>query len=228
MNPSEPHNATLVGVKEVGMAVIAGTFTTIIVFVPIMFGVKNDISVFMTHVSVTIIVALLASLLIAQTLVPMLAARVPPPPQPKEGAAISRLTNRYVASLGWILTRPWKTFGGVILICLIGISPLALQLIKFDAFPQDSGRRLYMPLHIEGQHPLERVEAAVTTIEDYLFENQEEFDIRSVYSYYELDEAIAVILLTDEEDATVSTSSLTSKGAAMASACRFRETRQQS
>jgi HAE1 family hydrophobic/amphiphilic exporter-1 len=205
MNPSEPHNATLVGVKEVGMAVIAGTFTTIIVFVPIMFGVKNDISVFMTHVSVTIIVALLASLLIAQTLVPMLAARVPPPPQPKEGAAISRLTNRYVASLGWILTRPWKTFGGVILICLIGISPLALQLIKFDAFPQDSGRRLYMPLHIEGQHPLERVEAAVTTIEDYLFENQEEFDIRSVYSYYELDEAIAVILLTDEEDATVST-----------------------
>jgi HAE1 family hydrophobic/amphiphilic exporter-1 len=205
MNPSEPHKATLVGVKEVGMAVIAGTFTTIIVFVPIMFGVKNDISVFMTHVSVTIIVALLASLLIAQTLVPMLAARVPPPPQPKEGAAISRLTNRYVASLGWILTRPWKTFGGVILICLIGISPLALQLIKFDAFPQDSGRRLYMPLHIEGQHPLERVEAAVTTIEDYLFENQEEFDIRSVYSYYELDEAIAVILLTDEEDATVST-----------------------
>ena len=205
LDASDPHKATLAGVKEVGMAVIAGTLTTIIVFVPIMFGAKTDISVFMTHVGVTIIVALLASLLIAQTLVPMLAARVPPPPQPKEGAFISRLTNRYVASLGWILSRPWKTFGGVILICLIGVSPLALQLIKFDAFPQDSGRRLYMPLHIEGQHPLERVEAAVTTIENYLFENQEEFDIRSVYSYYELDEAISVILLTEEEDATVST-----------------------
>ena len=47
------------------MAVIAGTFTTIIVFVPIMFGTKTDISVFMTHVGITIIVALLASLLIA-------------------------------------------------------------------------------------------------------------------------------------------------------------------
>jgi HAE1 family hydrophobic/amphiphilic exporter-1 len=205
MDGSDPHKATLAGVKEVGMAVIAGTLTTIIVFVPIMFGAKTDISVFMTHVGITIIVALLASLLIAQTLVPMLAARVPPPPQPKEGAFISRLTNRYVASLGWILTRPWKTFGGVILICLIGISPLVLQLIKFDAFPQDSGRRLYMPLHIEGQHPLERVEAAVTTIENYLFENKKEFDIRSVYSYYEQDEAISVILLTEEEDATVST-----------------------
>ena len=190
------------------MAVIAGTLTTIIVFVPIMFGAKTDISVFMTHVGVTIIVALLASLLIAQTLVPMLAARISSPPQPKEGAFISRLTNRYVASLGWILKRPWKTFGGVMLICLIGISPLVLELIKFDAFPQDAGRRLYMPLHIEGQHPLERVEAAVITIEDYLFENQEEFDIRSVYSYYEKDEAIAVILLTEEEDAKLSTTDI--------------------
>ncbi len=205
MDPSNPHKATLAGVKEVGLAVIAGTFTTIIVFVPIMFGAKTDISVFMTHVGITIIVALLASLFIAQTLVPMLAVRVPPPPIPKEGAFISRLTNRYVASLGWILTRPWKTFGGVMLICLIGISPLLLDLIKFDAFPQDAGRRLYMPLHIEGQHPLERVEDAVDTIENYLFENQEDFDIRSVYSYYEKGYAETVILLTEEEDATLST-----------------------
>jgi HAE1 family hydrophobic/amphiphilic exporter-1 len=211
LDPSDPGKATLAGVKEVGLAVIAGTLTTIIVFVPIMFGAKTDIAVFMTHVGVTIIVALLASLLIAQTLVPMLAARIPPPPRPKEGALISRLTRRYVASLGWILTRPWKTFGGVILICLIGISPLVLQLIKFDAFPQDAGRRLYMPLHIEGQHPLERVEAAVTTIENYLFENEEEFDIRSVYSYYERGQAITVILLTEEEDATLSTTEVIEK-----------------
>jgi len=194
LDPDNPFKATLAGVQEVGMAVIAGTMTTIIVFVPIMFGAKTNISVFMTHVGITIIVALL-----------MLAARVPPPPQPKDGAFISRLTNRYVASLGWILTRPWKTFGGIILICVIGISPVVLELIKFDAFPQDAGRRLYMPLHIEGQHPLERVEAAVDTIEDYLFENQEEFDIRSVYSYYEKGQASTVILLTEEEDATLST-----------------------
>jgi HAE1 family hydrophobic/amphiphilic exporter-1 len=205
LDPENPFKATLAGVNEVGMAVIAGTMTTIIVFVPIMFGAKTDISVFMTHVGITIIVALLASLLIAQTLVPMLAARIPPPPQPKDGAFISRLTNRYVASLGWILTRPWKTFGGIILICVIGISPVLLKLIKFDAFPQDAGRRLYMPLHIEGQHPLERVEEAVDTIEEYLFENQEEFDIRSVYSYYEKGEASTVILLTEEENATLST-----------------------
>lgn len=205
LDPDKPFKATLAGVRDVGLAVIAGTLTTIIVFVPIMFGAKTEISVFMTHVGITIIVALLASLLIAQTLVPMLAARIKPPPAPEGGALMSRLINGYVASLGWILTRPWKTFGAIVLICIIGIAPLLLKLIKFDAFPQDSGRRLYMSLNIEGQHPLERVESAVDTVEEYLFDNQQAFDIRSVYSYYEKGHAETVILLTEEEDATLST-----------------------
>jgi HAE1 family hydrophobic/amphiphilic exporter-1 len=200
--------ATLRGVKEVGIAIIAGTLTTIIVFVPIMFGAQTDISVFMTHVGVTIIVALLASLFITQTLVPMLAARIDIPPVPKSGSVMSCLTKRYVNGLGWILRKPWKTFAGIILICLIGVAPLVLDLVKLDAFPQDVGRRLYMPLHIEGEHPLERVEANVATIEDYLFENQEAFDIDSVYSYYDKREASVTILLTDEIEATLSTTEI--------------------
>ncbi|HEX6261011.1 MAG TPA: efflux RND transporter permease subunit, partial [Woeseiaceae bacterium] len=205
INPGDPFKATLAGTKEVGLAVIAGTATTIIVFVPMMFGTKTDISIFMTHVAVTIIVALVASLLIAQTLVPMLASRIAPPPQPKDGAWMTLLTNRYTKSLGWILTHPWWTALGVLIICVIGVLPLVLNLVKFDAFPQDSGRRLYMPYHIEGQHPLESVEAAVDRVEAFLYENQEELNIRAVYSYYERDEAQSVILLTDEEEATLST-----------------------
>lgn len=205
MHPDQPFESTLSGVKEVGLAVIAGTATTIIVFVPIMFGTKTDISVFMTHVAVTIIVALLASLLIAQTLVPMLAARIPPPPKPRAKALMSRLTKRYVRSLQWILQHPWKTFGGIVMICVIGVLPLVLNLVKFDPFPQESGRRLYMPYHVEGQHPLDRVEATVDTIEEYLFSRQDEFNIRSVYSYFDKGRAESTILLTDEDDATLST-----------------------
>jgi len=205
IQPDEPVSATLTGVREVGLAVIAGTATTIIVFVPLMFGTKTDISIFMTHVSVTIIVALLASLLIAQTLVPMLAARIPPPPQAKAGAWMTRLTNRYTRSLRWILGHPWWTALGVLIVCVIGVMPLVLNLVKFDAFPQDSGRRLYMPYHIEGQHPLESVKDAVDTVEEYLFANQEELNIRAVYSYYDKGSAQSTILLTEEEEATVST-----------------------
>jgi HAE1 family hydrophobic/amphiphilic exporter-1 len=200
-----PREATIKGVREVGLAVIAGTMTTIIVFAPIIFGEENDIMVFLTHVAVTIIVALLASLLIAQTLVPMLAERVAVPPRPKPSGAMSRLTRRYERGLSWVVGHPWWSALGIFLICVIGVLPLALELVKFDAFPRDVGRRLYMPYHIEGQHSLETMEEAVDKVETYLYSRQEEFNIRSVYSYYDLERAESTLLLTEEEDATLST-----------------------
>ena len=204
-NPDEPYKATLKGVNEVGLAVIAGTATTIIVFAPIIFGAQTDMTIFLTHVAVTIIVALLASLLIAQTLVPMLAARIAVPPQPKSGALISRITERYVRSLEWILGHRWWAALGIFLVCIIGVLPMALELVKFDMFPQDVGRRLFMPYHVEGQHSLERIEKTVDEIEDYLYSRQDEFNIRSIYSYYDQGRAESTILLTDEDDATRST-----------------------
>jgi HAE1 family hydrophobic/amphiphilic exporter-1 len=210
-NDENAHAATIKGVKEVGLAVIAGTATTAIVFAPMIFGTKTDIMVFLTHVAVTIIVALLASLLIAQTLVPMLAARVAVPPQARSEAALSRLTRRYELGLSWVVSHPWWTSLGILLICVIGVLPLALNLVKFDAFPQDVGRRLYMPYHIEGQHSLKRVENVVNTIEDYLYARQDEFNIRSVYSYYQQDYAESTILLTEDGEATLSTKEIIEK-----------------
>ena len=204
-NPDEPVEATISGVREVGLAVIAGTATTIVVFAPMIVGTRTDMTIFLSHVAITIIVALLASLFIAQTLVPMLAARIAVPPQPKSGAWISRLTTRYAASLEWILGHHWWTAAGIGLVCLIGVLPLMLELVKFDMFPQDVGRRLYMPYHVEGQHSLEHVEQTVNTIEEYLYSRQEEFNIRSVYSYYDQGRGESTILLTDKEDATLST-----------------------
>jgi hydrophobic/amphiphilic exporter-1 (mainly G- bacteria), HAE1 family len=49
------------------------------------------------------------------------------------------------------------------------------------------------------------MEAAVDTIENYLYSRKEEFNIRSVYSYFDLERAESTLLLTDEEDATLST-----------------------
>src|SRR5690606_36652337 len=72
-------------------------------------------------------------------------------------------------------------------------------------------RRLYMPYHIEGDHPVELVEAAVTRVETWLLENKEELDIRSVYSYYEGGHAESVILLTDARDAKLSRTEIISK-----------------
>jgi HAE1 family hydrophobic/amphiphilic exporter-1 len=198
-----PIAATLAGVKEVGLAVVAGTMTTIIVFLPIVFGRKGEITVFLTHVAVTIVVALVASLVIAQTIVPMLSARVSAPPPPKAGALIPRLTDRYVRMLEWTMGHPWKMVGLIVL--TLASMAVPMKFVTFDTFPQESGRRLYMPYHIEGAHSLERTEAVVNRIEEFLYANKEQFEIREVYSYFDTTRAESTLLLTEGADARKST-----------------------
>jgi len=199
-NPGHSFATTELAVRDVGLAVIAGTATSIIVFAPIMFSQKNDIAVFMTHVAVTISVALLASLILAQTLIPMLAARLPAPKTKGEGPVIARLQHAYAGALKWVLRHPW--WMALIVLVVIGSTALPMKMIKFDMFPQESARRMYLPYHIDGSYPLERVEEAVDRVENYLYGKKEELDINAVYSYYSEEEAASTILLTPKEEAT--------------------------
>ena len=207
MMPDKPFEATLAGVREVWLAVIAGTLTSIIVFVPIVFGAKVDITVFLTHVAIAICVALTASLFIAQTLIPMLAARVPAPKPRPATSALGRLTDRYASTIGWTLARTrnrWITAG--IMVLVVASAAIPVTQMTFDMFPQEAGRKLLLEYHIEGKHPVTRTEETVNIIEEYLYANQETFDIRNVYSYYDEQRAQSTLLLTPEDEATVSTS----------------------
>ena len=63
------------GAGEVGMAVIASTLTTVAVFLPIVF-VEGITSIIFKELALTITFALLSSLLIALTVVPMLSSKI--------------------------------------------------------------------------------------------------------------------------------------------------------
>jgi HAE1 family hydrophobic/amphiphilic exporter-1 len=204
LDPDNPREATLRGVKEVWLAVTAGTLTSIIVFVPILFGVQTNITVFLTHVAVSIVVAMLASLLMAQTVVPMVAARIPAPPLPRAGSWMTRLTGRYARALEWTLRHRWWT--GLAAVLIVASVAIPLKQVKFDTFPQEAGRLLLLQYNVKEKYPLEQMKQAVDLIEEYLYANQEEFDIRSVYTFYEEGRAQSTLLLHDGDDASVPTS----------------------
>ena len=67
--------AAVKGTQEVGMAVIASTLTTVIVFLPIVF-VEGITSIIFKELALTITMALGASLLVSLTLVPMLSSKL--------------------------------------------------------------------------------------------------------------------------------------------------------
>jgi HAE1 family hydrophobic/amphiphilic exporter-1 len=201
--PDDPRRAALEGVDEVGLAVIASTATSVCVFLPIVFGEQIDITVFLWHVGVTISVAIVLSLLVSQTLIPLLASRVPAPPPPKAGSAMAALTDRYSRALAWTLRHPrWSALAAVIVLASPA-APIGLGMLQTDMFPQEPSRRLELIYHIDDIYPVERVEMAVNRMETFLFENAERLDIESVYSYYDTGRAQSSILLTEGDAITM-------------------------
>ncbi|HPF27543.1 MAG TPA: efflux RND transporter permease subunit [Steroidobacteraceae bacterium] len=207
--PEQPVEATLTGVREVGIATLAGTLTSVIVFVPIIFGEKNQMSIFLAHVAIPIVVAMLASLIIAQTLIPMLTSRFPAPPRQSSGGWIDALQSRYTNALRTSLLKPRRTAAALVGLVLVTGALLAAstqwpdRFLKVDMWPQDAGRQLVIDYGIEGTHPIERVEAAVRRIERYLDDNRERFNIESIYSIYETDSARSVLNLQSGAAATL-------------------------
>ena len=199
--PDDARGSTLRGVSAVGLAVAAGTVTSAAVFLPIIFGEKDQISIFMTHVAVAIVVSLVVSLFIAQTIIPLLASRIDRPASSKQNALIERFKARYVRLLRWNMRHRWLAAGMVILTLVSAAIPMSV--VETDMFPQDQTRQLYLNFNLDGSYPLAKLKESVDRIEDYLYGNQELFEIRAVYTYYsEQGDAMSVILLEDDEKAT--------------------------
>jgi HAE1 family hydrophobic/amphiphilic exporter-1 len=198
--PDDPKGSALRGVSAVGLAVAAGTVTSAAVFLPIIFGEKDQISIFMTHVAVAIVVSLVVSLFIAQTIIPLLASRIDRPASSKQNAIVDRIKERYVRLLHWNMRHRWLAAAMVILTLVSAAIPMSI--VETDMFPQDQTRQLYLNFNLDGSYPLAKLKESVDRIEDYLYGNQELFEIRAVYTYYsEQGDAMSVILLKDDDEA---------------------------
>ncbi len=196
LTPDRPLDATLTGVRDVGVAVLAGTASSVAVFLPLLFGERVEITVFLAHVAIPIVVAMIASLIVAQTIVPMLAARFPAPPPIAASTVLGRLQEFYARTLGWTLKHKWKTAAALVLVLASAAIPVSL--VKSDMFPQGVGRNLFITYHLDGTYPLERVESAVNTVESYLEKNRSRFGIATLYSFFRPEQAGTFITLVAE------------------------------
>ena len=119
--------AARVGAREVGMAITASTFTTMVVFLPILFsqGMAGQLA---SGLAVTVAAALLASLFVAITIVPMLSSvffssKVQGAVL-HDGKRFSSFREWYARRLTWCLAHRWKTLFalGVIVVFSGGMS----------------------------------------------------------------------------------------------------------
>jgi HAE1 family hydrophobic/amphiphilic exporter-1 len=190
----------LKGVRSVSLAVAAGTLTSAAVFLPIIFGEPDQISIFLTHVAAAIVVSLAVSLAISQTVIPMIASRIKPPSKVRTSRFVENLRARYVSLLRWTFAHRWWSALGIVI--ALGSAAIPFSIVETDMFPQAESRRLFMPMHLDANYPLAKVKESVDRIEDYLYANQERFEIRNVYTYYnEEGTGQILIYLTDDDEA---------------------------
>jgi len=140
-----PLEAASKGTREIAFAATAATISVAAVFVPVVF-VTGMVGNFLSEFGATVATAVLLSLVVALTLTPMLAARIPAAKEREHGSIYHRLEvwlNNLEASyrrvLEWTLGHRAITLG-VALVSLLGACGLSRQLGSEFFPPADVGR----------------------------------------------------------------------------------------
>jgi HAE1 family hydrophobic/amphiphilic exporter-1 len=199
-HPENPIAATLGGVNSVGLAVTLGTLTTAIVFLPMIFGVQDELTLYLQHVATTICISVAASLLVAVTLIPQLTTRIPTTVA-GDTPWMHRFGGRYVRVLEWALHHRGKTWLFIVVVLASVAVPIKAGL-KLDMFPQEGNKRVFLDYHMNGTYPLDKVRKSVDSIENWLVAHKEELEIDQVYSYFDIGRAFTLLYLKEDADRT--------------------------
>jgi HAE1 family hydrophobic/amphiphilic exporter-1 len=183
--PDDPVRCAIEGTRSVQLAISAGTLTSIIVFVPNLFGDVNQISIFLGQVALTITISLLASWLVAVSLIPMISAHVAMPPAlTNKHGFVPWLSDRYGRFLRWTLEHRGWSVTGILLVVALSVVPAATGLMKFDLFKNDAGREVDIYFDWRGSYSLEEMRDEMLRVESFLDARRETYEIAQIYTVY--------------------------------------------
>ncbi len=161
---TDPRDAVLRGTRDVSLAIFAATVTTVVVFLPI--GLTGGIiGEFFLPFGLAVTYALMASFVVAITVVPMLAymfIRKQDVPVEKEG----RLEKAYHGLIVAALDHRWMVLAGAAVTLVIGIGLFATRPTTFlPAFGQP---QISVSVSLPNGTPLSQTDVRVAQLEDYL------------------------------------------------------------
>jgi HAE1 family hydrophobic/amphiphilic exporter-1 len=157
-----PVEAARQGTEEVAGAILASTLTTISEFLPITF-VEGLAGRLFRDQSLAVVASLLASLLVAITVVPLIVRKDEGPMGEAQGTRMPRLLAAYERALQWCLDHPGRVLAGA-LIVLVGAGALGWGLPR-EVVPASDQGRVEAHLTLAPGTDLPIVETRAATIE---------------------------------------------------------------
>ncbi|RLQ97123.1 efflux RND transporter permease subunit [Falsibacillus albus] len=163
----DPKKASMDGAKEVGGAITASTLTTIAVFLPVVF-ITGLIGQLFTQFALTISFSLFASLIVALTVIPMLASRLLKTPKgdPEARRRRSKGMNLLDRSIRWSLNHRKTVLGLSTILLLAGT--LCLTKVGMEFLPATDEGTFTIGVKLENGTSLSETNKVVQSIEGQL------------------------------------------------------------
>lgn len=184
-NGMSRRKAAVAGVQEVGIAISVSTTTTLIVFLPLLFTSASESVVIMREFGVVLCLSISASLLVALTLVPLLASLFG---VSKSVAEIKTprwfeiMRGGFIGVLKFALERrSWAMATVVVLLLLTGI-PIAL--IEKEFVPETAMRIVRILVRLDRTRSLEGIDALVDKVESKLWAHKQEWGVESMTAFF--------------------------------------------
>ena len=181
-----------IGTTEVGMAITASTLTTIAVFLPVLF-VPNITGQLFKDMVLTISYSLVVSLIVAVTIVPMMATRILKLEMNKKdnrftriknkmGDWLIKLSNYYSKTLHWSIYHKKTVLISVTILFVLSLGLAAL--LGGEFMPKSDQGLMYVVMESPSGTPIERTRMYAYNIEDIIKETVGKEDFESLSIFY--------------------------------------------
>jgi len=175
----DSRTAALYGASEVALPILASTVTTICVFLPLIFlNTGGRFKLYMENIGITVCIVMVASLLVALTVVPMAAVPLLKAQESRPSRFIDRLTGSY----GWVLhftLRHRFLFVLSIVAMFAGVVHL-FTTIERSFSSRSLERQVILKVDTPRQYSPEQTKALYETLYTLVDSRREELDIADI------------------------------------------------
>ncbi|MCP4639590.1 MAG: efflux RND transporter permease subunit, partial [bacterium] len=197
-----PRESAELGAREVSLAITAATLTTVVVFVPVFYMETNEMSIHMREFSRPVAIAILSSLVVSLTIIPLAASKLKKRRRSPEERDQLNLTRKpglirrilgihpirwmhasYSSILAWVMR--WR----LATVALIGVVAAVTYAIPYrnvgmQQLPSVDLRRIEIRANFDPNMDFDHASEVFENIESLLNERRDRYGIENIYVNY--------------------------------------------
>ena len=208
-----PRAAAIRGAGEVTTPVFAATLTSIIVFLPVLFTTATPFGRFMGDFATTLVAAMIASLVISLSLIPVVSSRFLVAAGGHRHRVMDGLASAYRAVLRWTLRHRLITVA--CMLAVLGGGVWLLTKIEREFTPPTPARRMSISVRAENGVTFDETQQVFDAFERDLLARTGELEIDAVAANFSTRSGSVTVYFRDDASTQRTTADLTNEIRAM-------------